>query len=90
MHMPAQLEGPDEYIALARAGQLAGVAPGTLRNQALAGKLRTVKLAHDLLTTRRWLHEYLESRDDSRGAKPAPLPADYQAPDGPDGEGDRA
>jgi hypothetical protein len=75
------LEGPDEYISLKRAGALSGVRPTTLRVQALAGKLRTVKLARDLLTTRRWLHEYLMAADERDKGARKPLPPDYQAPE---------
>lgn len=79
--MDRELEAPDQWISLARAAVLAGLSPKTLRHQAVAGKLKTVQPARDLLTTRRWLHEYLLSRDDSRGAQPAPLPAGYVAPE---------
>jgi hypothetical protein len=74
------LEGPDQLITIARAAELSGLSPKTLRHQALAGKLRTVKPAHDLFTTRHWLHAYLSSRDDSRGGKAAPLPDGYVSP----------
>jgi hypothetical protein len=77
------LEGPDEYITLARAAQIAGLAPTTLRNQALAGWLRTVRPGHDRLTTRRWLHAYLRTRGTHhRGATPKALPDAYIAPQG--------
>ena len=79
MHEP--LEAPDQYISIARAAQLAGLSPVTLRIQVQRGKLHTVKLARDLLTTRRWLHDYLVNRDDSRGAQPLPLPPEYVAPE---------
>jgi hypothetical protein len=70
----------DQFISIARAAQLSDVSPHTLRNQARAGKLRTQKLGHDLVTNRRWLHEYLVSRNAQRGRTKA-LPADYQAPE---------
>ncbi len=79
--MNTTLEPPDQWISLERAAHIAGLSPKTLRHQAAAGKLQTVQPARDLFTTRRWLHEYLTSRDGSRGAQPAPLPADYQAPE---------
>lgn len=78
--MPA-LESPDEYISLKRAGDLSGVRPTTLRVQALAGKLRTVKLARDRLTTRRWLHEYLVAAGERDKGSRLPLPEGYQPPD---------
>ncbi len=65
----AQLEGPDAFVSLVRAGQLIGRCPSTLRTQAARGKLRTVKISRDHLTTRRWLHDYLlgaERRDTGR------------------------
>jgi hypothetical protein len=70
-----------ELIGLKRAAQISGVASGTLGIQARAGRLKTVKPAHDYLTTRTWLHEYLTSRHATRG-KTKPLPADYVAPEG--------
>lgn len=79
--MNTRLEAPDAYISIARAAQLAGLSPKTLSVQIWRGKLRTVKLAHDRLTTRRWLHEYLAHRDTSRGGQPAPLPPIYVPPE---------
>jgi hypothetical protein len=78
--MGMELEPVDQFISIARAAQLADVSPHTLRNQARAGKLRTQKLGHDLVTSRRWLHEYLMSRDTQRG-RTKPLPVDYRAPE---------
>jgi hypothetical protein len=79
------LEPPDTYITLARAAQLSGLSAGTLRVLANPRKgrrprLQTVRPGHDRLTTRRWLHEYLDSREESF-KQAAPLPADYQAPE---------
>ena len=79
--MKSAIEPPDEYISIARAAEIAGLSPKTLRHQTVAGKLRTVKPAHDLLTTRRWLHDYLTGRDSSRGGLPSPLPEGYTAPE---------
>lgn len=76
-----QLEAPDQYISLRRAGELSGVTPGTLKVQAVAGKLRTVKLARDLLTTRRWLHEYLLEATGRDKGRRKPLPEAYQPPE---------
>jgi hypothetical protein len=78
----AVLEGPDEMISLARAAEIAGLSPVTLGLQARKGRLQTVKPAHDRLTTRRWLHRYLQSRTGPQGGTPAPLPASYTTPDG--------
>ena len=76
-----QLEGPDEIISLRRAGELSGVSPGTLRNQAIAGKLQTRKLgARMLVTTRRWLHAYLLAASDNDKGSRLPLPNGYQPP----------
>jgi hypothetical protein len=75
------LEEPDELISLARAAALSGLHAGTLRNQAIAGKLKSLKVARDHLTTRRWLHDYLTARETARGGRPAALPADYVAPE---------
>jgi hypothetical protein len=78
--MVQSLEGPDKYISLARAAQLSGLHPGTLRNQVLAGKLKAIKLARNYVTTRRWLHDYVIARTNARGGRPAALPDDYVAP----------
>lgn len=76
------LEAPDEYITLRRAAELCGVAFHTLRVQANRNHLRTAapKYARDRFTTRRWLHEYLTTRDSSRGGKARELPSWYVAP----------
>ena len=75
------MEGADEYISIPRAALLAGLAPATLRSQATRRKrsLRTTRIAgRGVVTTRRWLHEYLAQRD-PRGSR-HPLPASYIAP----------
>jgi hypothetical protein len=69
-----------ELIGLKRAAEISGVAATTLRVQARRGRLRTVKPAHDLLTTRTWLHKYLTAREGHQGPR-KPLPADYVAPE---------
>jgi len=74
-----ELEGPDEPITLHRAAEISGLAPGSLRDAARAGRLKAVRLGHDWLTTRRKVHKYLSAR--SRGPV-KPLPADYQTPEG--------
>jgi hypothetical protein len=74
------LEGPDQHITLRRASELSGVKPNTLRIQAIAGKLHTVKPARDLFTTRRWLHEYLTAASERDKGARKPLPDDYVAP----------
>jgi hypothetical protein len=76
------MEGADEFITLRRAAEIAGIAANTLQRQALRGKLQTIKPAHDRFTTRRWLHLYLGGRTGPQGGTPAPLPPDYQTPDG--------
>lgn len=75
------MEGADEYISIPRAALLAGLAPATLRSQATRRKrsLRTTRIGgRGVVTTRRWLHEYLAQRD-PRGSR-HPLPASYIAP----------
>ena len=76
--MAGSLEGPEEYISLARAGELSGCNPDTLRVQAVRGRLRTVKIGRAHLTNRRWLHEYLVATGQR---DKVPLPADYVAPE---------
>jgi hypothetical protein len=73
------LEGPDELIPLRRATEIAGLAEPSLRGHALLGRLQTIRDGRRHLTTRRWLHEYLMSRNPTSGRKP--LPADYVAPE---------
>ena len=73
------MEGPLDYITLRRAGELCGISGDTLRNQARRGRLQTLKLGRDNVTTRKWLHAYLQSRD-TRGHA-APLPEGYVAPE---------
>jgi hypothetical protein len=77
--MSDTMEGPDEQITLQRACQLAGLRPQTLRKAAMDGRLEASRPARDWFTTRRKLHRYLAAR--SRGVI-APLPADYQTPEG--------
>lgn len=74
-----ELEGPTEYITLKRAGELSGISADTLRNQVKRGRLRTVRIGRDNMTTRVWLHEYLRSRSARGHTKP--LPPDYVPPE---------
>ena len=76
------LEPADTPITLKRAAEIAGLSPGTLKEQARRGKLATMQYGRDRLTTRRLLHDYLVSRDQRRG-KRAPLPDGYVPPDAP-------
>jgi len=75
------MEDADQPITLARAAAIAGLSPATVREQARRGKLGVLRYGHERLTTRRLLDAYLRGRDASRGARPAPLPAGYQAPE---------
>jgi excisionase family DNA binding protein len=69
------------YITLQRAAKIAGLSQSTLKNQIHNKRLQAVRLGHNWLTTRRWLHEYLmEASQRDRGRR-LPLPADYQAPE---------
>lgn len=84
-----ELEPPMQYITLQRASEISGVSPRTLGNQARIrgdkpARLRTVKLGHTLVTTRIWLHAYLEARHTHQGAR-VPLPEGYVAPEGNNG-----
>jgi hypothetical protein len=69
-----------EFISLARAAEISGVAAVTLRAQAQRKRLRTLQVARNYLTTRAWLHEYLMSREGHQGGR-NPLPPDYVAPE---------
>jgi hypothetical protein len=75
------LEDPDEHISLARAAEISGLTSATLRAQARAHKLKTVRARREWFTTRRWLHEYLlaATRRDKGARKP--LPEDYTPPE---------
>lgn len=80
---PPPLPGPDELITIARAARLCGLAPDTLRRAAATGRLTVQQVTPRLnLTTRRWLHDYLQARGgtDGMGRPPKPLPLGYQAP----------
>ena len=77
----SQLEGPDDHISLVRAGKLTGRSPSTLRVQAARGRLRTVKISRDHLTTRRWLHDYLVGAERRDKGRFLPLPTDYVPPE---------
>ena len=52
----------DEFIDLATASQLSGIAPVTLRAQAEKRKLWAIKLGSRWMTTRERLQHYLDSR----------------------------
>ena len=75
-----ELEPANAYISLRRAAELSGLADSTLRHQALARKLRTVKIAGVHLTTRSWLHEYLQRAEAQPTGTRKQLPPDYQPP----------
>lgn len=76
------LPGPDELITLAQAARISSLTPGSLRNAAAAGRLQVQQVTPRLnMTTRRWLHEFLEGRGTRyQGPPPKPLPPGYQAP----------
>jgi hypothetical protein len=73
------LEGPDHYISLRRAGEISGLTAGALRIQVRSGRLRTIHAQNRRFTTRRWLHAYLLSRRPESGRKL--LPKGYVAPE---------
>jgi hypothetical protein len=77
----AELEGPDRLITIARAAEIAGRTPRTLRKAVKAGRLEARNLGPDWVTTRRHLHTYLMDR---RRSASKPLPEGYQAPVGED------
>jgi hypothetical protein len=66
------LEGPDDLIPLQRATEIAGLARASLFGPALLGRLRTIRDGQHYLTTRRWLHAYLLSRNRVSGRRPLP------------------
>ena len=81
------LEGPDQHITLRRAAELAGLSYPTLKAQSKPRKdaparLRVERLGpRTVLTTRRWLHEYLMNRDETN-THAAKLPEGYRVPAG--------
>jgi hypothetical protein len=75
------LEGPDEWITIARAARISGLARSTLSHQAVAGKLQSGLAGRKRLTTRRWLHEYLMGASTRDKGTRKPLPPDYVAPE---------
>jgi len=80
------MENPDQYITLPRAAHVAGLSYPTLKAQAKPRKdtpprLQIARLGpRTVLTTLRWLHEYLMGRDETN-TRTAPLPEGYQAPE---------
>jgi len=81
------LEAPDQHITLRRASQISGLAYPTLKAQAKArgtmpAKLRVERLGpRTVLTTRRWLHEYLTAASERDKGARKPLPQGYVAPE---------
>jgi len=59
---PPSDDGVDEYIDLRTASKLSGIAPVTLRAQAVKGRLHAVRLGGHWVTTRGHLQRYLDSR----------------------------
>lgn len=57
------------WISLAEAAGRAGLSPGTLKNQAQAGRLKARKEGRDWITTEAWLGEYLAGRKYNAKAK---------------------
>ena len=55
-------DGVGEYIDLRTASKLSGIAPVTLRAQAVKGRLRAVRLGGRWVTTRGHLQQYLDKR----------------------------
>lgn len=75
-----QLEAPDDPISLARAAEIAGLSPNTIRAQVRNGRLQVVRYGHERLTTRNFLHKYLTERA-AAFKQASALPADYVAPE---------
>jgi hypothetical protein len=77
----ANLEGPHEYLSLARAPELSGRSTKTLHDRAALGQLHTVNIGQKWLTTRRWVHAYVMRTQASAKVRFRPLPEGYQAPE---------
>lgn len=80
------MEEPDQYIMLRCAAHTAGRSYPTRKAQAkprndTPPRLRVARLGpRAILTTRRWPHEYLMGRDETK-THAAPLLEGYQAPE---------
>jgi hypothetical protein len=79
--MANALEAPNECISLTRAAELSGRSSKTLSDQAIHGRLRTVKIGLNRRPTRRWLHAYLEQAQANAKARFRPLPEGYVPPE---------
>jgi hypothetical protein len=79
--MMGTLEGSDEYIMLDRAAELSGRSIHSIQERAFSRQLRTVKVGQKRVTTRRWLHEYLEQARANTNAPFHPLPEGYLPPE---------
>ncbi len=78
--------GPEELLSLSRAAVVAGLGARTLQTAIRRGNLSATKLApgaREWFIRRSELHRYLMSR---RRGSPAPLPAEYVPPRGPEQE----
>ena len=64
----------DDILTLIEAGELCGLSPHTLSQQAEKGKLRARKVGHTWITTRQCLDAYLAHH----ARRKAALPADEQ------------
>ena len=79
-------ENPDQYMTRRGAAHLAGMSRPTLKAQArprndTPPRQWVARLgSRTVLTTLRWLHEYLMGRDETN-THAAPLPEGYQAPE---------
>ena len=78
--LPGRLAGSDDYISIKRASAFGDAVACTLCYQAFAGNLATPKPAHDLLTTRHWLHRYLTAAARDTGRR-LPLPTACEPPE---------
>lgn len=72
----------DALITLEEAARISGLERTSLKGYASRGYLRVMRPnKRSLMTTRRWLHDYLMSRNPDNMGKPSKdLPEDYIAP----------
>lgn len=72
----------DCHITLEEAALISGLTVSTIRTYANNGRLRTVRMGRRLsMTTRRWLDDYLNSRNRTGpGQPPKALPVGYLVP----------
>ena len=66
----ARRPGADEYLSIARAAQVADVAPATVRDWIAQGKLRRYQAGRELRVRRAELDQFMAEHTDGRAPSP--------------------